>query len=84
MSTYKSAFEQFDAACHFSTGGAEIEKIIACLKHALKLEGVITSDLVAEGTQELEANERRQFADRYKRIKNLLSETTDPVWISRR
>ena len=83
MSTYKSAFEQFGAACRFSKGGAQAEKIIACLKHALKLEGVITSDLVAEGTQALETDERREFADRYKRIKNLLSETTDPIWTSR-
>jgi dihydrodipicolinate synthase/N-acetylneuraminate lyase len=83
MSIYKSAFEQFGASCHFSQSGEQIEKIIACLKYALKLDGVITSDLVAEGTMALNANERREFADRYKRIKELLSETTDPIWISR-
>jgi hypothetical protein len=83
MSIYKSAFEQFGAACHFSQGGERVEKIIACLKQALKLDGVISSDLVADGTMALDANERREFADRYRRIRELLSETTDAIWISR-
>jgi dihydrodipicolinate synthase/N-acetylneuraminate lyase len=79
MSIYKSAFEQFGAACQFSQGD---EKMIACLKYALKLEGVITSDLVAEGTRSLDANERREFAGRYMRIKQDLASATDSVWIS--
>ena len=84
MSIYRSAFEQFGAACQFPRGGRQVEKIIACLKHALKLDGVLTSDLVAEGTPALDAGERREFADRYARIKKSLAETTDPVWISER
>lgn len=83
MSIYRSAFELFGAACHFLQGGRQVEKVIACVKHALKLEGVISSDLVAEGTRALDASERREFAERYRRIKEILSETTDPIWISR-
>ena len=83
MSTYKLAFEQFGSACHFSRGNRRVEKMIACLKHALKLDGVIASDLVAEGTQGLDEEERRMFADRYSRIKEHLTATTDAVWISR-
>lgn len=82
MSIYKSAFEEFGSACHFSQGGRRVEKIIACLKHALKLDGVITSDRVAEGTRSLDENERSQFAERYERIKQRLITTTDAVWIS--
>ena len=82
MSIYKSAFEEFGSACHFSKGGRRVEKIIACLKHALKLDGVITSDRVAEGTRFLDENERSQFAERYERIKQQLIATTDAVWIS--
>jgi dihydrodipicolinate synthase/N-acetylneuraminate lyase len=82
MSIYKSAFEQFVAACQFSQGDGHVEKIIACLKHALKLDGVITSDLVAEGTRSLDADERREFAGRYMRIKQHLASATDSVWIS--
>ena len=83
MSIYKSAFEQFGAACHFSQGGAKVEKLIACLKFALKLNGVITSDQVAEGTRSLNDDERREFANRYQQIKEQLSATTDPIWISK-
>lgn len=82
MSIYKSAFEQFGAACQFSQGDGRVEKMIACLKHALKLDGVITSDLVAEGTRSLDEDERREFAERYTRIKQHLASATDSVWIS--
>ena len=83
MSIYKSAFERFDAACQFSQGGRKVEKMIACLKLALKLDGVITSDVVAEGTQALDPHERQEFADRYAELKQHLAETTDEIWISR-
>ena len=84
MSIYKAAFEQFGAACQFLQGNRQVEKMIPCLKQALKLDGVITSDLVAEGTQALEPNERIEFGRRYEGIKKNLTGQTDPVWISRR
>jgi dihydrodipicolinate synthase/N-acetylneuraminate lyase len=79
MPAYKTAFEQFERACHFTSGS----KMIACLKYALKLEGVIDSDLVAQGTAALKEGERRRFKAEYFRIKRLLEEQTDPIWISR-
>ncbi len=84
MSIYKSAFEQFVAACQFSQADGRVEKMIACLKHALRLDGVITSDLVAEGTRSLDADERLEFGRRYEGIKKNLTGQTDPVWISRK
>ena len=84
MSNYKSAFEQFGAACQFSQGGAKTEKMVACLKHALKLEGVIESDVVAVGTPALTADERGEFSARYAEIKERLSRATDSVWRSTR
>lgn len=83
MSIYKTAFEQFSLACRFSIEGNPVEKIIACLKHGLKLDGVITSDLVAQGTRALDANERLEFARRYERIKQNLAAASDSVWVSR-
>jgi dihydrodipicolinate synthase/N-acetylneuraminate lyase len=79
MSVYKSAFEQFSGACRFG----DAKKSIACLKHALKLDGIIDSDLVAAGTRSLTENERREFAFRYSSIKERLRASTDPVWSSR-
>lgn len=80
MALYKSAFEQFGAACRF--GGAK--KSIACLKHALKLDGVIESDFVADGTRSLTDSERQQFASRFKQTRENLATFTDPTWVSRR
>ncbi len=84
MSIYKSAFEQFAAACQFSQANRRVEKTIACLKHSLKLDGVIFSDLVAQGSAALAADECREFAERYTRIKRHLATETDSVWVSRR
>jgi dihydrodipicolinate synthase/N-acetylneuraminate lyase len=78
MAIYKRAFEQFEAACFFGQ-----MKMIACLKRALKLEGVIESDRVAAGTAALEASEGRKFEDRYYAIKEMLAASTDPLWVSR-
>ena len=82
MAMYMSAFERFSEACKFSQGSKQIKKSIACLKHALKLDGVIDSDLVAEGTRALDHAERLEFAQRYLRIKEGLAAETDSVWTS--
>jgi len=79
MSVYKSAFEKFSTACRFG----DVKKSIGCLKHALKLDGIIDSDLVAEGTRALTENERREFAFHYSTIKESLATATDPIWTSR-
>jgi dihydrodipicolinate synthase/N-acetylneuraminate lyase len=78
MALYRSAFEQFSAGCRF--GGAK--KSIACLKYALKLDGVIESDIVANGTRSLTDSERQQFAPHFKQIRENIATFTDPTWIS--
>jgi dihydrodipicolinate synthase/N-acetylneuraminate lyase len=83
MEIYKTAFERFRSSCRFSRGGEVVKKSIACLKHALKLEGVISSDRVAEGTRAMTDEERREFAVRYKEIKEFLAAKTDAVWNSK-
>ncbi|MEP6637369.1 MAG: dihydrodipicolinate synthase family protein, partial [Acidobacteriota bacterium] len=83
MALYKSAFDQFGAACRFIIGGKPVEKMIACLKVGLKLDGVITSDSVADGTPALDSNERVEFTRRYKAIRESLAGKTDAVWVSR-
>jgi dihydrodipicolinate synthase/N-acetylneuraminate lyase len=84
MAIYNSAFDEFSAACRFANNGKTVEKTIACLKHALKLDGVIASDEVAEGTRALSEEERRQFANRYHKIKADLAAKTDSIWISKK
>jgi dihydrodipicolinate synthase/N-acetylneuraminate lyase len=78
MRIYKEAFDAFGAACKFGN----TEKMLASLKYALKLDGVIESDLVAAGTPALNDNERRVFAEKYAKIKEKLAAQTDALWIS--
>jgi dihydrodipicolinate synthase/N-acetylneuraminate lyase len=83
ISIYKTAFDEFSEACRFSSQGEQIDKGLACFKHALKLDGVITSDVVAKGTPALAPDERNEFARRYSAIKRGLASQTDQIWISR-
>lgn len=83
MAIYRSIFEEFSAACRFSVDGKEVKKSVACFKQVLKIEGVIDSDAVANGTRQLTAGERRVFTLRYEAIKQKLAELTDMLWVSR-
>jgi dihydrodipicolinate synthase/N-acetylneuraminate lyase len=79
MRIYKQAFEDFGAACRFGRS----EKMLASFKYALKLDGVIESDLVGIGTPALDDDERKAFAQKYAAIKNRLAELTDNLWLSK-
>lgn len=83
MASSKSAFEAFDRACRFKQQAKQVDKTVACLKHALLLEGVITSDLVASGTPALTEDERLEFSRRYRGARRELSEGLTPLWQSR-
>ena len=83
MPVYKSAFDQFNAACNFGEGNRSVEKMAASLKYALKLDSVVESDLVAAGTPALTDDERREFALRYSKLKKELAAATNPIWITR-
>ncbi|MEW6129157.1 MAG: dihydrodipicolinate synthase family protein [Acidobacteriota bacterium] len=79
MQIYQPAFEAFNAACRFGN----TEKMLACLKLALKLDGVIESARVADGTPALTDSEQQQFAQNYQRLKETLYSQTDELWRSR-
>ncbi len=79
MAIYKPAFESFNAACRFEGG----EKMLACLKFAMKLDGVIETDRVAGGTPALNDEERKIFAEKYQAIKATLAAQTSNLWISK-
>ena len=80
MERYRAAFETLQSACRFG----KTEKMLACLKYALKLEGVIESDMVATRTPALTDAERKIFAERYREVKRLLAETGSELWASKR
>jgi dihydrodipicolinate synthase/N-acetylneuraminate lyase len=82
MLIYRSIFDELNEACSFMDRGKPVEKMLACLKYALKLDGVVDSDLVAPGTPCLDDRERWEFSVRYSRIKERLRAATDPLWIT--
>jgi hypothetical protein len=55
-------------------------KMIACLKAALEMEGLIASDRVAPGTPSLSEAERAQFRRGYAELKDTLRRRIDPRW----
>ena len=57
--------------------------MIACLKHALKIDGVIESDRVAAGTPALTGEQKKVFAADYQRIKEGLRRDAAEAWLTR-
>jgi dihydrodipicolinate synthase/N-acetylneuraminate lyase len=82
MLVYRSAFDELNAACSFNNRGKPVDKMLACLKYALRIDGVVESDLVAPGTPCLDEGERREFSSDYSRIKEKLRLATDPLWVT--
>ena len=82
MAVYQTAFLEFERACRFSEDGRTVIKMIACLKHALKMDGVIDSDLVATGTPALTNEQRQAFASHYTKIKESLQRETLETWLT--
>lgn len=78
MQRYRVAFEKLNSACRFD----KTEKMLAGLKYALKLEGVIESDAVAATTPALTDDERKVFAQNYREVKRLLAEADNELWTS--
>lgn len=79
MAIYQPAFEMFNAACRFGN----TEKMLACLKWAMRLDGVIDTDRVADGTPALNEEERKVFAEKYLAIKANLASQTSALWVSK-
>lgn len=87
MSIYRKIFKQFEVACRFSDQipdkGKMVDKAMACFKHALVLDGVITSDHMAHGTPALTDEERKKFAELYFKLKSDIMQTCPQNWISK-
>ena len=83
MAVYRAAFGEFERACRFVEDRGPASKMIACLKHALKLDGVIGSDAVAAGTPPLTDEQKKEFASRYGLIKEGLRRDTADGWLTR-
>jgi dihydrodipicolinate synthase/N-acetylneuraminate lyase len=73
-------FERLTAFNHGSQPNQYTGKMIACLKAALEIEGVIRSGLVAPGTLDLSEAERERFRQGYAELKNTNRLRINPRW----
>ncbi|MCX7751668.1 MAG: dihydrodipicolinate synthase family protein [Blastocatellia bacterium] len=83
MQRYRRGLGAFERLCTFEEKGRPVLKLVAAMKYALALEGVITRAHVAPGTPALTEEQKRIFAERYARLKEELRAQTDPLWHSR-
>ena len=69
-------------ATRFSEGGATHKRTIACLKLALRLQGVISDASVAPGTPSLSEEQQADFAGRFAEIRATVHTVVEPRWRS--
>jgi len=83
MATYRRLCGAFDTICTFEEGGRTQSRMLAGMKYALELEGILPVSHVAPGTPALTADQRRQFEERYRRLTETIRRETAAHWISR-
>jgi dihydrodipicolinate synthase/N-acetylneuraminate lyase len=79
---YQSLCAEFENICEFTEGGRPVNKMIACLKYALELDGVLTTSVVGRGTKALTDEQRALFGERYRALQERLRRQTAPRWQS--
>lgn len=84
MAIYRNIFKQFERLQVVREEGKTVDKALACFKHAMVIDGVITSDYVANGTPTLSEDEKRKLSDAYQRLKMEIEETCPANWVSRK
>jgi dihydrodipicolinate synthase/N-acetylneuraminate lyase len=80
---YQRLADDFERLTVFDQAGQPNQyagRMIACLKAALEMEGVIGSGLVAPGTPPLGEAERERFRQEYAELKKTIHQRTDPRW----
>ncbi len=76
------AAERVLSAFRAATKAGGASRTIACLKRALLLEGVLTSDAVAPGTPALGAAEAAQFDAAFEGVRALARERIEATWVT--
>jgi dihydrodipicolinate synthase/N-acetylneuraminate lyase len=77
---YQDLCSRFEDICGFDENGRRVIKIIACVKHALELDGVISSSAVGRGTKALSDEQKKIFCDKYYTLRDYARKRTDSNW----
>ncbi len=84
MASYRNIFKRFERLQVVREEGKTVDKALACFKHAMVVDGVITSDCVANGTPSLSEDEKRKLSDAYQGLKMEIEETCPANWVSKK
>jgi dihydrodipicolinate synthase/N-acetylneuraminate lyase len=84
MVKYQECFAALSEAWRFDAPGGRVSKSLACMKLALKEEGVLESDAVAQGTQTLSPEEADMWTHRYHEIKESLHAISPEGWVTKK
>ena len=77
---YESICQRFEHVCQFEENGRSVVKMIACLKYALELDGVLSSSAVGRGTPSLTEEQKKMFSENYYALRELVKRRIDPMW----
>jgi dihydrodipicolinate synthase/N-acetylneuraminate lyase len=77
---YKDLCSRFEEICGFDDEGRRMVKMVACLKRALKLDGVISSAAVGRGTNRLSEEQKKIFCNDYYALREYARKKIDPTW----
>ncbi len=77
---YQDLCSRFEEICRFEENGRRVTKMIACIKLALHLDGVISSAEVGKGTKELSDEQKKIFSDNYHALRCYASERIGAIW----
>jgi dihydrodipicolinate synthase/N-acetylneuraminate lyase len=77
---YKDLCSRFEGICGFDENGRRVMKMIACIKCALEIDGVISSAAVGGGTKALSIEQKKIFCDDYYALRDYARKRIDPTW----
>jgi dihydrodipicolinate synthase/N-acetylneuraminate lyase len=77
---YQDLCSRFEEICRFEENGRRVTKMIACLKRALEIDGVISSSAVGRGTNALSNEQMKIFCEDYYALRDYAGKRIDPTW----
>src|SRR5262245_60063549 len=74
---YQDICSRFEDICAFDEDGRRVMKMIACIKCALEIDGVILSAAVGRGTKALSGEQKKIFCDDYYALRDYVRKRID-------
>ena len=84
MRLFRSICAQFDGLSRFEEKGVTVVKALACHQEALRLDGIVSTSEVVQGTPSLSSEEREIFGERYGILKSRIRRDVPALWQTRK